>query len=60
MKTVYRKVSFTYDYKDRGRWVRGCNEMDTPKEVEEIVAIIGAKKYRIIKRITTIKDGIVK
>ena len=60
MKTVSQKTVFTYDYKDEhGRWRRGCNEMDTIKEIESIIHIIGAREYKIIKRITTVKEKVI-
>ena len=58
---VRKKVVFTYNYvNERGNVIPGCNETHTKAEAVEIVQLIGAKKYNIIKRTITIKDEIVK
>lgn len=59
MKTLSKKTVYTYKYWDRGRWQVGCNEAETQSEIQEILSSIGAKKYKILKRVYTTKEKMV-
>lgn len=63
MKNLSKKVRYTFDYKDHGRWVRSVNQSCHLKDIIDIVAILGVlerSKYRIVKLTIHTKEEIVK
>ena len=54
MKNISKKtkIRYTFDYKDRGKWIRSICSSRSLKSITDLISVLGVlekSKYRIIK-----------